>query len=156
MFGLNGISTLEAPHSAMAKSVQRLSVKVTSSQGEIAMPTISADTYRLSIQVAESWPIPSAPRTSARAIDVTWSLNSEVMAAMRTPPRPNKGLISKKARTTERPLAEENLLHHKDGQRRPGIRLKTDLFLLHGYFGASRVFAQATSAVNLPQGHGRR
>jgi hypothetical protein len=33
MFGLNGISTLEAPHSAIAKSVQRLNVKVISSQG---------------------------------------------------------------------------------------------------------------------------
>src|ERR1700722_5451184 len=94
MFGLNGISTLEAPHSAVAKSVQRLNVKVTSSQGDIAMPMISADTYRLSIQVPESWPIPSAPRTSVSAMDVTWSLNSEVMAAMRTPQRPTKGLIS--------------------------------------------------------------
>src|SRR5258708_24879680 len=94
MFGLNGISTLEAPHSAIAKSVQRLNVKVISSHGEIAMPMISADTYRLSIQVPESWPIPSAPRTSASAMDVTWSLNSDVMAAMRTPTRPRKGLIS--------------------------------------------------------------
>src|ERR1700733_7582713 len=97
MFGLNGISTLEAPHSAIAKSVQRLNVKVISNQGEIAMPMISADTYRLSIQVPESWLIPSAPRTSASAIDVTWSLNSDVIAAMRTPPRPNKGLISAKS-----------------------------------------------------------
>src|SRR6266478_391283 len=94
MFALNGISTLEAPHSAIVKSVQRLSVKVTSSQGEIAMPTISADTYRLSIQVPESWLIPSAPRTSMSATDVTWSLNSDVMAAMRAPQRPNNGLIS--------------------------------------------------------------
>src|SRR5712671_8066418 len=94
MFGLNGISTLEAPQSAIAKSVQGLNVKVISSQGEIAMPTISADTYRLSIQVPGSWLIPSAPRTSVSAMDVTWSLNSDVMAAMRTPPRPNKGLIS--------------------------------------------------------------
>src|ERR1700730_8116856 len=94
MFGLNGISTLETPHSAIEKSVQRLNVKVTSSQGEIDMPMISADTYRLSIQVAESWLIPSAPLMSASAMDVTWSLNSEVMAAMRTPPRPRKGLIS--------------------------------------------------------------
>src|ERR1700688_5093662 len=94
MFGLNGISTLEAPHSAIEKSVQRLKLKVTSSQGEIAMPTISADTYRLAIQVAESWLIPSAPLTSMSAIDVTWSLNSDVIAAMRTPPRPTKGLIS--------------------------------------------------------------
>src|SRR5882757_391561 len=94
MFGLNGISTLEAPQSAIAKSVQRLSVKVTSSQGEIAMPTISADTYRLSIQVPASWLIPSAPRTSLSATDVTWSLNSDVIAAMRTPQRPNSGLIS--------------------------------------------------------------
>ena len=54
MFGLNGISTLEAPHSVIAKSVQRLKVKVISNQGETAMPTISADTYRLSIQVPES------------------------------------------------------------------------------------------------------
>src|SRR5882672_11115227 len=94
MFGLNGISTLEAPHSAIAKSVQRLNVKVTSSQGEIAMPTISADTYRLSIQVPASWLIPSAPRTSFSATDVTWSLNSDVIAAMRTPQRPKSGLIS--------------------------------------------------------------
>src|ERR1700754_4384758 len=94
MFALNGISILEAPHSAIRNSVQRLNVKVTSIQGEIAIPMISADTYRLSIQVPESWPIPSAPRTSVSAIDVTWSLNSEVMAAMRTPPRPTKGLIS--------------------------------------------------------------
>src|ERR1700730_5245446 len=94
MFGLNGISTLEAPHSAIAKSVQRLNVKVISSQGEIAMPMISADTYRLWIQVPESWLIPSAPRTSMSAMDVTWSLNSDVMAAIRTPQRPNKGLIS--------------------------------------------------------------
>src|SRR5260370_14873043 len=94
MFGLNGISTLEAPHSAIAKSVQRLNVKVVSSQGEIAMPMIWADTYRLSIQVPESWLIPSAPRTSVSAMAVTWSLNSDVMAAMRTPMRPNKGLIS--------------------------------------------------------------
>src|SRR6266481_8086025 len=94
MFGLNGISTLEAPHSAIAKSVQRLNVKVISSQGEIAMPTISADTYRLSIQVAESWLTPSAPLMSVSAMDVTWSLNSDVIAAMRTPTRPNKGLIS--------------------------------------------------------------
>src|ERR1700724_2682008 len=94
MFGLNGISTLEAPHSAIAKSVQRLNVNVISSQGEIAMPTISADTYRLSIHVPESWPIPSAPLMSVSAMDVTWSLNSDVIAAMRTPPRPNKGLIS--------------------------------------------------------------
>src|SRR5258708_35122975 len=94
MFGLNGISALEAPHSAIAKSVQRLNVKVISSQGETAMPMISADTYRLSIQVPESWLIPSAPRTSVSAMDVTWSLNSDAMAAMRTPPRPNKGLIS--------------------------------------------------------------
>jgi hypothetical protein len=91
---LNGISTLEAPQSAIAKSVQRLNVKVISSQGEIAMPMISADTYRLSIQVPESWLIPSAPRISVSAMDVTWSLNSDVIAAMRTPPRPNKGLIS--------------------------------------------------------------
>src|SRR5882762_7283654 len=94
MFALNGISTLEAPHSAIAKSVQRLNVKVISSHGEIAMPMISADTYRLSIQVPESWLIPSAPRTSASAMDVTWSLNSDVIAAMRTPHRPNNGLIS--------------------------------------------------------------
>src|ERR1700688_3772091 len=94
MFGLNGISTLEAPHSAIAKSVQRLNVKVISSQGEIAMPTISADTYRLSIHVPESRPIPSAPLMSVSAMDVTWSLNWAVIAAMRTPPRPNKGLIS--------------------------------------------------------------
>src|SRR5882757_644011 len=94
MFGQNGISTLVAPHSAIANSVQRLNVKVTSSQGEIAMPMTSADTYRLSIQVPASWLMPNAPRTSASAMDVTWSLNSEVMAAMRTPPRPNKGLIS--------------------------------------------------------------
>src|ERR1700730_66146 len=93
MFGLNGISTLEAPHSAIAKSVQRLNVKVISSQGEIAIPMISADTYRLSIQVPESWLIPSAPRTSVSAMGGTWSLNSEVMEAIRTPPRPNKGLI---------------------------------------------------------------
>src|ERR1700675_424792 len=93
MFGLNGISTLEAPHSAIANSVQRLNEKVTNSQGDIAMPMISADTYRLSIQVPESWPIPSAPRTSVSAMDVTWSLNSDVMAAMGTPPRPNRGLI---------------------------------------------------------------
>jgi hypothetical protein len=33
------------------------------------------------------------PRISVSAIDVTWSLNSDVMAAMRTPPRPNRGLI---------------------------------------------------------------
>src|SRR6202035_5418459 len=94
MFGLNGISTLEAPHSAIAKSVQRLNVKVISSQGEIAMPTISADTYRLSIHVPESWLIPSAPRMSVSAIDVTWSLNLDVIAARRTPRRPNRGLIS--------------------------------------------------------------
>ncbi len=94
MFALNGISTLEAPHSAIVKSVQRLNVKVISSQGEIAMPMISADTYRLWIQVPESWLIPSAPRTSMRAMDVTWSLNSDVIAAMRTPMRPKKGLIS--------------------------------------------------------------
>src|SRR4030081_325967 len=94
MFGLNGISALEAPHNVIAKIVQRLSVKVISSQGEIAMPMISADTYRLSIQVPESWPIPSAPRTSVSAMDVTWSLNSDVIAAMRTPTRPNRGLIS--------------------------------------------------------------
>src|ERR1700693_136786 len=94
MFGLKGISTLEAPHSAIAKSVQRLNVKVISSQGVVAMPTISADTYRLSIQVPESWLIPSAPRISVSAMDVTWSLNSDVIAAMRTPPRANKGLIS--------------------------------------------------------------
>src|SRR5882724_12361626 len=94
MFGLNGISTLETPQSAIAKSVQRLNVNVTSSQGEVAMPMISADTYRLSIQVPASWLIPSAPRTSLSAIDVTWSLNSDVIAAMRTPQRPNNGLIS--------------------------------------------------------------
>src|ERR1700754_61375 len=94
MFGLNGISALDTPQSAIAKSVQRLNVKVTSSQGEIAMPMISADTYRLSIQVPASWLIPSAPRTSLNATDVTWSLNSEVIAAMRTPQRPNSGLMS--------------------------------------------------------------
>src|SRR5258708_33286748 len=94
MFGLNGISAVEAPQSVIAKIVQRLSVKVISSQGEIAMPTISADTYRLSIQVPESWLIPSAPRTSVSAMDVTWSLNSDVMAAIRTPQRPSNGLIS--------------------------------------------------------------
>src|SRR5258706_3968106 len=93
MFGLNGISTLEAPHGAIAKSVQRLNVNVISSQGEIAIPMISADTYKLSIQVPESWLIPSAPRISVSAMDVTWSLNSDVIAAMRTPPRANKGLI---------------------------------------------------------------
>jgi hypothetical protein len=96
MFGLNGIGTPEAPHSAIAKSVQRLNVKVIANHGEIAMPTISAHTYKLSIQVPESWLIPSAPRTSASAMDVTWSLNSDVIAAIRTPPRPNKGLISTK------------------------------------------------------------
>jgi hypothetical protein len=58
------------------------------------MPVNSADTCRLSIQVPESWLIPSAARTSASAMDVTWSLNSDVIAAMRTPPRPNKSLIS--------------------------------------------------------------
>src|ERR1700758_1956576 len=94
MFGLNGIGRLEAPHSAIAKSVQRLKVNVTSSQGEIAITTISADTYRLSIQVPGSWLIPSAPRMSTSAIAVTWSLNSDVIAAMRTPPRPIKGLMS--------------------------------------------------------------
>src|ERR1700736_2947131 len=94
MFGLNGISTLETPQSATAKSVQRLNVKVTSSQGEIAMPMISADTYRLSIQVPASWLIPSAPRTSLSAMDVTWSLNSDAIAAMSTPQRPKNGLIS--------------------------------------------------------------
>ena len=93
MFGLNGISTLETPHSAIAKSVQRLKLKVISSQGEVAMPTISADTYRLSIQVPGSWLIPSAPRMSTSAIAVTWSLNWDAVAAMRTPPRPRKGLI---------------------------------------------------------------
>src|ERR1700733_6352827 len=97
MFGLNGIGTPEAPHSAIAKSVQRLNVKVIASHGEIAMPTISAHTYKLSIQLPESWLIPSAPRMSARAMVVTWSLNSDVIAAMRTPPRPNKGLISTKS-----------------------------------------------------------
>src|SRR5216684_1639632 len=55
MFGLNGISTLEAPHSAIAKSVQRLNMKVINSQGEIAMPMISADTYGLSSQGPASW-----------------------------------------------------------------------------------------------------
>src|SRR4030088_164868 len=94
MFALNGISTLEAPHSAIVKSVQRLNVKHISSQDEIAMPMISADTYRLWIQVPGSWLIPSAPRTSMSAMDVTWSLNSDVIAAMRTPMRPKKGLIS--------------------------------------------------------------
>src|SRR6201989_1581675 len=94
MFGLNGISALDTPQSAIAKSVQRLNVKVSSSQGEIAMPMISADTYRLSIQVPASWLIPRAPRTSLSATDVTWSLNSDVIAAMRTPQRPNNGLIS--------------------------------------------------------------
>src|ERR1700730_8840360 len=94
MFGLNGIGTLEAPHRAIAKSAQRLNVKVTSSQGEIAKPMIRADTYRLSIQVPESWLIPSAPRTSTSAMAVTWSLNSAAMAAIRTPQRPNKSLIS--------------------------------------------------------------
>src|SRR5258705_12559175 len=94
MFGVKGISTLETPQSAITKSVHRRNVKVTSSQGEIAMPMISADTYRLSIQVPASWPIPSAPRTSFSATDVTWSLNSDVIAAMRTPQRPNNGLIS--------------------------------------------------------------
>src|ERR1700753_2871446 len=94
MFGLNGISTLEAAHSPIEKSIQRLKVKVNISQGEIAMPTISADTYRLPIQVPGSWLIPSAPRMSMSAIDVTWSLNSDVMAPIRTPPRPSKGLIS--------------------------------------------------------------
>src|ERR1700730_15983162 len=94
MFGLNGISTLEAPHSAIAKSAQRLNVNVISSQGEITMPMILADTYRLSIQVPESWLIPSAPRTSASAIDVTRSVNWDVIAAMRTPQRPSRGLIS--------------------------------------------------------------
>jgi hypothetical protein len=29
MFGLNGISTLDVPHSAIAKSVQRIELKVT-------------------------------------------------------------------------------------------------------------------------------
>src|ERR1700743_1881242 len=94
MFGLSGINTLETPQSAIAKSVQRLKVKVIRSQGEIAMPMISADKYRLSIQVPASWLMPSAPRMSVSAIDVTWSLNSDVIAAMRTPQRPNNGLIS--------------------------------------------------------------
>src|SRR5260370_5442270 len=94
MLGMNGSSTLEAPQSAIAKTVQRLNVKVINSQGEIAMPMISADTYRLSSQVPASWLIPSAPRTSLSATDVTWSLNSDVIAAMRTPQRPNNGLIS--------------------------------------------------------------
>src|ERR1700722_3520814 len=102
MLGLNGISTLDAPHNMIAKSVQRLKVKVTSSQGEIAMPTISADTYRLWIQVPGSWLIPSAPRMSVSAIDVTWSLNWDAVAAMRTPPRPSKGLISTGSATSLR------------------------------------------------------
>jgi hypothetical protein len=34
------------------------------------MPMISADTYRLSIQVWESWLIPSAPLTSVSAMDI--------------------------------------------------------------------------------------
>src|ERR1700754_2540201 len=94
MFGLNGISTLEAPHSAIAQTAQRINVTVTINQGEIAMPMISAETYRLSIQVPGSWLIPSAPRMSVSAMAVTWSLNSDVIAAMRTPQRPRKGLIS--------------------------------------------------------------
>ena len=65
------ISTLEVPHSAIATSVQRLNVKIISSRGEIAMPMISADTYRLSIQVRESWLTPSAPLTSVSAMDIT-------------------------------------------------------------------------------------
>jgi hypothetical protein len=47
-------------------------MKVINSQGEIAMPMISADTYRLSSQVPASWLIPSALRTSLSATDVTW------------------------------------------------------------------------------------
>jgi hypothetical protein len=47
-------------------------MKVINSQGEIAMPMISADTYWLSSQVPASWLIPSAPRTSLSATDVTW------------------------------------------------------------------------------------
>src|SRR5450631_2451708 len=94
MFGLTGISTLEVPHSAITKIVHRLNVKVISSHGDMAIPMISADTYRLSIQVWESWLIPSAPPMSGSAMALTWSLNSEVTAAIRTPPRPNKGLIS--------------------------------------------------------------
>src|ERR1700758_5582092 len=100
MFGLNGISTLDAPHNAIAKSVQRLKVKVIRNQGEIAMPTISADTYRLSIQVPESWLIPSAPRMAGSAIDVSWSLNSDTIAAIRTPQRPSRGLISTESATS--------------------------------------------------------
>jgi hypothetical protein len=92
--GLRGSPEDEAPHTAIAKSVQRRSVKVIANHGEIAMPTISAHTYKLSIQVPESWMIPSAPRMSTSAMDVAWSLNSDVIAAMRTPPRSNKGLIS--------------------------------------------------------------
>src|ERR1700722_281165 len=116
MSGLNGIRTPEAPHNAIAKSVQRLNVKVIASHGEIAMPTISAHTYKLSIQVPESWLIPSAPRTSASAIDVTWSLNSDAMAAMRTPPRPNNGLIPTASATS---IQDEN----GSGRRRSLILL---------------------------------
>ena len=38
------ISTLDVQHSTMAKSVECLNVKVIAIRGEIAMPTISADT----------------------------------------------------------------------------------------------------------------
>lgn len=58
-------------HSTMAKSVECLNVKVIAIQGEIAMPTISADTYKLSIQVPESRLIPRAPRMSVSAMTVT-------------------------------------------------------------------------------------
>jgi hypothetical protein len=54
MLGLDGISKLDTAQSAMENSVQRLKVKVTSSHGDRAIPTISAETYRLWIQVPGS------------------------------------------------------------------------------------------------------
>jgi hypothetical protein len=44
MLGLNGISTLDTPQSAMENNVQRRNVKVTSVHGEIAIPMIWAET----------------------------------------------------------------------------------------------------------------
>ena len=51
--------------------LQLKAATIIANHGEIAMPTISAHTYKLSIQVPESWLIPSAPRTSINAMAVT-------------------------------------------------------------------------------------
>ena len=83
-----------AQHSAIEPSAQRRTVIVTDHHGEKPIPITWPVAYRLVIQVPGSLLMPRPPRTSTSAIDVTWSLNSEVSAAISTPSSPTSGLIS--------------------------------------------------------------